>query len=168
MGGFWGSATGCPGLPSITEVSRLRGKPFEATVCSTLAKQMSAQGACSVPKQLRGPVFSSWMIYFSPLPGDRVRAVLLLGFGYHLTVKHICYSVNKYLLSPIWAPEFGLQVNLLKANLLRLICLVFILSSLRYLKERSLGLVPALPCAAEAGAHPREGRLGTETGESSF
>lgn len=66
MGGFGGSATGCPGLPSVTEVSRLRGKPFEGTVCSTLAKQMSAQGACSVPKQLQGPVFSSWMIYFIP------------------------------------------------------------------------------------------------------
>lgn len=42
------------------------------------------------------------------------------------------------------------------------------LSSLRYLEERSFGLVPGLPCAAEAGAHPQEDRLGTETGESSF
>lgn len=66
MGGSGDSATGCLGLPSVTEVSRPRGKPFEETVCSTLAKHMSAQGACSVLKQLRGPAFSSWMIYFSP------------------------------------------------------------------------------------------------------
>lgn len=86
--------------------------------------------------------------------------------GHHLTVKHICYSVNKYLLSPIWAPEFGLQVNLLKANLLRLLVAWFSFCHHNSIL-RNVHLVLSL-CShtvADAGARPQEGDWGAERGE---
>lgn len=45
-----------------------------------------------------------WPISFpllNPPARNRVRVALLLKRGHHLTVKHICSSVNKYLLSSI-------------------------------------------------------------------
>lgn len=79
---------------------------------------------CSVTKSLREPVVSSCTTLFIP-PSPPTCQEQSQGspspqvwMSSHLAGKHICSSVNRYSLNSIWAPEFGLQVNVPKANLL--------------------------------------------------
>lgn len=120
--------------PVSQRMSRPRGKPFEDTVCYLFAKQMSAQGACSVPKQLREPVFSLCMIHFIPdfsvhCQGQRQGSASPRVWISPNSQTHLLFSqqilIKSHLSTRVWAAGQFAQSQFAET----FSCLVFILSS---------------------------------------